>query len=228
MLSKYKTGIFVREEKNRFLCTVVIDGIEQECYIPSSCRLENFLELRGKEVYLKENLNKTARTKWTVFAVKHRRNYIVLRTSEANDIIINTVSSRKFAFLGKRRNLEKEKIVEGYKTDIFIGDTKTIIEVKSIISLKDIGYFPTVYSERAVSQLKKIIELQKMGYRVAYIFVSLNPYVTRIELSKEKMHEEYAELFIKCVESGMCFRGYTAQVINMKSVLKREIPVIIE
>lgn len=46
------TGTFVKELKNRFLCEVVISGIPTECYVPSSCHLSNFLELRGKQVLL--------------------------------------------------------------------------------------------------------------------------------------------------------------------------------
>ena len=42
-------GQFVRELKNRFLCEVVINGRVEECYIPSSCHLGNFLQLEGKE-----------------------------------------------------------------------------------------------------------------------------------------------------------------------------------
>ena len=48
-------GTFIEEVKNRFLCKVKIQDEIIECYIPSSCRLENFIRLNGSTVLLKEN-----------------------------------------------------------------------------------------------------------------------------------------------------------------------------
>lgn len=45
---EHKTGIFIQELKNRFLCEVEIDGESTVCYVPSSCHLSNFLDLKGK------------------------------------------------------------------------------------------------------------------------------------------------------------------------------------
>ena len=159
MSQDYVIGTFVREEKNRFLCTVNVEGTEEECYIPSSCRLENFLKLAGKEVLLRENLNKKARTRLAVYALRFKRNYMILRTSEANDMIINAIGSRRFSYLGDRRAFEKEKIVAGYKADVYLPNTKTVIEIKSIITTNDKATFPTVFSERALEQLQKIKNL---------------------------------------------------------------------
>lgn len=49
---EHKTGIFIQELKNRFLCEVEIDGESTVCYVPSSCHLSNFLDLKGKSVLL--------------------------------------------------------------------------------------------------------------------------------------------------------------------------------
>ena len=85
-------------------------------------------------------------------------------------------------FLGKRSSIRKEYRVDGYKADLFISNTKTIIEVKSIIALDEAAVFPTVYSERALKQLKQLKELLQRGYNVWYFIVSLNPYVQKIQL----------------------------------------------
>ena len=48
-----ETGTFIKESKNRFLCEVLVDKKITECYIPSSCRLDNFLELTAfSSIYL--------------------------------------------------------------------------------------------------------------------------------------------------------------------------------
>ena len=45
--------------------------------------------------------------------------------------------------------------------------------------------FPTVYSERAVEQLKKLSQLLDNGNKVCYLFVSLNPQVKELCLNKD-------------------------------------------
>lgn len=45
-------GTFKEEIKNRFLYTVSIDGTDTVCYIPSSCRLCNFIDLSNRTVML--------------------------------------------------------------------------------------------------------------------------------------------------------------------------------
>ena len=226
MSQEYTLGIFVREEKNRFLCSVCIDGKEEECYIPSSCRLGNFLELAGKEVLLKKNQNTKARTRYTVFALKMRRRFLVLNTSIANEIIANALFSRRFSFLGKRKKVVREYTVDGYKTDIFLPETNTILEIKSIISIEEKAMFPSVYSERAISQLKKAKKLLAEGYKIVYIFVSLNPSVKSVSLSKDHKQTEYFGLFCECVKLGMLYRAYTVSFDGKCESIYKEIPLI--
>lgn len=225
MKQGYIVGTFVREEKNRFICTVTVNGINEECYIPSSCRLENFLELAGKEVLLKENQNKNARTKLAVYALKLKRNYLILRTAEANALIVDAIKGRRFSYLGKRSILEKEYSVSGYKSDIYLPQTKTIIEVKSIINIGSEAVFPTVYSERAIAQLKKIYELLSSGYRFVYIFVSLNPYVKKVSLSNNEKQSEYKTLFLECVKKGMLCKAYASRLTDQGAKINNEITV---
>ena len=72
-------GTFKEETKNRFLCQVTIDNEDVECYIPSSCRLGNFIDMKGRTVLLKHNQAKDARTKYAVYAVKIKNEFILHR-----------------------------------------------------------------------------------------------------------------------------------------------------
>lgn len=226
MNNDFVVGKFIREEKNRFLCTVEVEGKKEECYIPSSCRLENFLKLAGKEVFLKENKSKNTRTHLMVYAIRFKRNFLLLKSSEANELILDAIHSRRFAFLDKRRIVEKERVIDGYKADLYIPDTKTIIEIKSIITTDKEAVFPTVFSERAIEQLNRIEQIITDGYRVAYIFVVLNPYVGSIRLSKEEHLGEYKSKFANCVKKGMEYRGYTVRIQNDRATIDREIKVL--
>lgn len=158
-ITDFVYGTFVQETKNRFLCTVAIDSVEVECYIPSSCRLSNFLDLQGRTVILTPNQDKTARTRFAVYAVKIGRQFILLNLSKPNRIIEAEIQKRRFSFLGKRDHVFHEKTIEGYKCDLYIENTKTIIEIKSILCFEETVVFPTVFSERGIKQLAKIAEL---------------------------------------------------------------------
>lgn len=225
MSQDFVIGTFVREEKNRFLCTVSVEGVDEECYIPSSCRLGNFLELAGKEILLRENQNKNARTRLAVYALKLNRNYLILKTVEANEIINNSIKGRRFSYLGKRAKVEKECTIGGYKADLYLPQTRTIIEIKAIITTRKEAIFPTVYSERAIEQLEKVKELLSEGINFVYIFMSLNPYVKKVTLSNDIKQIDYRKLFVECVKKGMIYKAYTSKLIDGKPVLYKEVQI---
>ena len=221
--SSYISGVFVKELKNRFLCEVKIDGKVEECYVPSSCHLSNFLQLKGKRVVLIPTQGKNPRTKYALYAAPYRRNYIILNTSLSNVAIEKGIHNRRFSYLGKRSNVQKEHSVEGYKTDLYIPQTKTIVEIKSVLSENDEAVFPTVFSERTQNQLKSIQEMLEKGYKVVFIIVSLNPYIKKLTIDKST--EFYSEL-TRCIEKGMEIRAYTSHLENYEIEIKKQIPLL--
>lgn len=220
--SIYINGIFVRELKNRFLCEVKINGKVEECYVPSSCHLSNFLQLEGKRVLLIPTQTPSARTKYALFAVPFKKSYIVLNTSMANRVIEGGLRGRRFSYLKKRNKCIKEHKIDGYKADLYIPSTKTIIEIKSIISINEPAIFPTVYSERTIKQLSQIKELLHKGYKVYFIIVSLHPYIKSVTIDKNS--EFYSELS-KCLEAGLIIKAYTSRLKNNVLSVDKEIDI---
>ena len=221
--SSYISGVFVKELKNRFLCEVKIDGKVEECYVPSSCHLSNFLQLKGKRVVLIPTQGKNPRTKYALYAAPYRRNYIILNTSLSNVSIEKGIHNRRFSYLGKRSNVQKEHSVEGYKADLYIPQTKTIVEIKSVLSENDEAVFPTVFSERTQNQLKSIQEMLDKGYKVVFIIVSLNPYIKKLTIDIST--EFYLEL-TRCIEKGMEIRAYTSHLKDYEIEIKKQIPLL--
>ena len=221
--SSYISGVFVKELKNRFLCEVKIDGKVEECYVPSSCHLSNFLQLKGKRVVLIPTQGKNPRTKYALYAAPYRRNYIFLNTSLSNVAIEKEIHNRRFSYLGKRSNVQKEHSVEGYKADLYIPQTKTIVEIKSVLSENDEAVFPTVFSERTQNQLKSIQEMLDKGYKVVFIIVSLNPYIKKLTIDIST--EFYLEL-TRCIEKGMEIRAYTSHLENYEIEIKKQVPLL--
>jgi DNA-binding sugar fermentation-stimulating protein len=193
-------GIFVRELKNRFLCEVIVNGHKQRCYIPSSCRLDNFLSLDGKEILLISTKSLKATTQYSILAVPYKRNFILLNSNMANRLIEYNIKSRRFSFLGKRNVVKREYTIDNYKSDLYIEDTDTLIEVKSIITTDRHGLFPSIYSKRALNQLDYLLESLKNGRKVVYIIVSLNPYLSSIIADR---NTAFYPKYVKCIDNGM-------------------------
>ena len=218
----FTIGKFKRELKNRFLCEVQIDGRDVVCYVPSSCHLSNFLQLEGKRVILIPTQTPNSRTKYALFAVPFKKNYIVLNTSMANRAVECGLIGRRFSYLGKRKEWLKEHKIDGYKADLYIPSSKTIIEIKSIISTSDAAIFPTVYSERTIKQLNQIEELLHKGYKVYFMIVSLHPYIKNITIDKNT--EFYLELR-KCLNAGLVVKAYTSRLKNNVLSVDKEINI---
>ncbi len=198
-----KRAIFITELKNRFRCMVELNGEEVVCYVPSSCRLSNFINLEGCKVLLKKT-SLHSDLEYMLFAFESAYGLILLNLPLANQVITSQLSRRNFSFLGRRKNVRREFMVEGYRCDLFIEDTKTIIEVKTVLTQNRVAHFPTVQSKRANEQLQKITQLISKGYQVCYLFVSLSSQVETILLDVD---DTYNKFFSICVDKGMTYSG---------------------
>lgn len=220
--TELKMGIFETEIKNRFLCSVCIDGETITCYIPSSCRLSNFIDLRGRTVLLKPNTASQARTTYTLYAVKCGRRFIPVTLVQVNSVVAAALNKRRFSFLGKRQEIIREHRIGNYKSDLYIVDTKTLIEIKSILSLEKEALFPSIYSERAINQLKEIRSLLNAGYRACYVLVSLNSGVEKVAINRSIA--DYYKLFQECVNKGMiCYAASIRLDAEMRPQLYKRI-----
>ncbi len=221
-----KQGVFKEELKNRFLCLVEVDGKDTLCYIPSSCRLSNFVSLMNRSVLLLPVKSPNSKTKYSVYALYIQNKYVLLNLSMANAVVERSIRSRRFSDLGKRSHIRKEYTIDDYKSDLYIEDTKTIVEIKSILSFNTVAQFPSVYSQRAIDQLSKIILLLNKGYNVCYILVSLNPRVKQIVLNTEVTG--YQELFKQCLKRGMKVKGVSLKMKNGEPIIHATLRVKVD
>ena len=214
------TGVFKQELKNRFLCEVNISGEDTVCYVPSSCHLGNFLKLPGRRVLLVRTQTPGSRTSYALYAIPFKRSYILLNPSMANKAVEENIHRRIFSFLGKRNTVYKEHLVSGYKSDLFVEDTNTVIEIKSVISTQACALFPTVYSERTLKQLQQLRELMRDGYHACFCIISLNPYVKTIELNTTT--DFYKELQ-ECIAEGMQLRAFSCRLKDERLFLDKQL-----
>jgi len=162
-------GIFKRELKNRFRCIVEINGTETLCYVPASCKLSNYVDLTGKTVILKRITSSKAGIEYAICAVRYGNGLTLLDLSYANRLVEDRLGSKRFDFLGARKKVLREVYIAGYKCDLYIEDSKTIVEIKSIVSFNKQVVFPSTNSLRAIKQLERLSVLLESGYNVVFI-----------------------------------------------------------
>lgn len=221
-------GVFINEIKNRFLCRVYINKEVYECYIPSSARLENYINLKNKRILLTVNKGRETRTKYSLFAVKHRNKYIILNLHYANKLFELKLGEGQYEEYSIPGVCKREATIENYRADfLYEGSGKIIIENKSIVSIKKETLFPAAHSHRGIDQLKKLYVLLGKGYKVNYNIISLSPFVKMVRLNSDL--PEFYENFLKCIKNGMQVYGYCLYLEGEDMKIKsKKIKIVIE
>lgn len=215
-------GIFLRECKNRFLCEVEIENGEiVECYVPSSCRLSNFADFGGCPVLLTENTKKATRTQYALYSVRYQRSHVLLNLKETNRIVAENLQSRRFSYLGDRKIVLRENWLDDYKYDLYLPNTETVIEIKSILSLEKSQKLPVIHSERALRQLGIMSELLQKGYKVYYLFITMNSKTGCLYFENDG--SVYSKLLLENIKRGMICKAYSVRIRAKQAVLNREI-----
>jgi len=203
-MSNFVRGIFIEECKNRFLCLIQIKKEKHLCYVASSARLSNFVDLTGKQVLLIKNKGSRTRTEYSLYAVKNENGYVVLNLSAANTLLLEVIRKEYSSNI----SIQKEKFtLEGYKSDhLVVSVPPTIVEVKSILSDKAVVRFPSVNGERSIRQLKALEEALLKGYQVRYCLVLLSSCIDNLTLDESAA--DFNSRLKKCIELGMRVETY--------------------
>lgn len=199
-MREFINGLFIEECKNRFLCRVLVNGIDELCYVSSSARLSNFLKLSGCQVLLRVSENQNRRTRFTLEAVRSKDKYILLNLNAVNGLLqeANNLSDR---YNGSSIIAEKCSLL-GYRSDFtVIGNKTTIIEVKSVLADCPIAFFPVVTGDRATKQLQIFESALKHGFGVDYYIALLNSEITQVHINSKESN--YLSLLKSCINSGM-------------------------
>jgi len=193
-----------------------------ECYVPSSCRLDNFIDLHGKQILLLPTETPSARTRYSLFAVPYKRNHILLNIGRVNSVIERDIKKRCFSTLGKRSEVYREYKIGSYKSDLFIANSNTLLEVKSILSIGKDAMFPTVFSQRTLNQLKEISSLMDRGYNAALVIASLNPYVEQIRIDHAS---PFYEALKPCIDRGIQVIAVALHIHQGEAQIKKRIKI---
>lgn len=217
-------GVFIEEVKNRFLCKVSINENIEECYVPSSARLSNFFELENVPVLVVENQGKKTRTRYKLFAIWQKEQWVLVCLSYLNNLMRN--------YLLSLQNVENEQVLfektidNKYKADIVLleGEKSKIYEIKGVLSNKERVIFPSVCGKRAIEQLRFFRTiLRKERYCVKYCIVLLNNDIHEVRLNRNE--KNYLRCIKSCMKYGMeieffrvCWSEETPQLIRDENI----------
>ncbi len=169
-------GLFLEEKKGRFLGTVLVQGKEEECYISSSARLSNYIQLIHKTVLLKKNMGKNLRTRYRLYAVRGSQGDTLLDLNASN-LYLEEFFIRQGI---PRERIRREAVYRnGLKTDLLIDGT-LYVEVKVILSEETTMVFPRAGAQRLKRQLSLYGDILRNGKRVLLALMLYSVGISRI------------------------------------------------
>lgn len=170
---KLYKAIFVSEGKNRFICNISYNNNVLECYVPITCKLSKLISLNNKEILIRASTKAAKRVKYTLFAVQNNKDYFIVDTGFANHIVKAILAEYKDLFY-------PEQVIDNYKCDFYSNTSKTLVEVKSIITSDKVLSIPNMKSQRAIKQLQSICSLLSKGYQAEYFIIAFAPQIEKI------------------------------------------------
>ena len=193
MIKKLTKAQFIAEDKTRFSCTISLNNKMRKCYVPSTCKLRNLLDLECSDALITNNTYQKNASPYSLFALKVKGEYVIINSGFANRVVKNIL-------MAKHQEILAEKVVKNYKCDFYLKQKNKIIEVKSIISDKATILLPNIKSQRAMMQLRQIKNLLTEGYNAEYYFVLFTPFLKKCLVDSRS---EYGALLKDCIENGM-------------------------
>lgn len=212
MIKTLTKAQFVAEDKTRFSCTININNKMMKCYVPSTCKLKNLLEIDCYDALVTKNQYQKNVSPYSLFALKVKGEYVVINSGFANNVV-------KDILMLKHQEVCAETVVGNYKCDFYLKSKNQLIEVKSIISDKTTVLLPNIKSQRAIMQLRQINNLLMEGYNVEYYFVPFAPFLKKCVVDSQS---EYGVLLKECIKRGMKIKIYRAVLDNNLNLITKK------
>ncbi|MDJ0306799.1 DNA/RNA nuclease SfsA [Dehalobacter sp.] len=224
--AKFIEGLFIREGKNRFIGFVLINEQIHECYVPNSSKMEKYIQLTNKVVLLTENGDSKSRTKFSLFAVRHKDKYVLLDLRLVNECLEQAIQSG-FVYPDNNYSVVREKYIGGYKADLCLADNaeQIIVEAKGVISLEARINFPGIFSRRFENQLTRLLSMLRDGWSISYIIVSMSPFIEQIQLNSPS--KQFNKLFFDCLDQGMDLKQLSLELCDGKIGYRSRNPELI-
>jgi sugar fermentation stimulation protein A len=175
---KYNKNIYEAtfiKRPNRFNAIVKLNNEEIVVHVPNTGRCKEILK-EGTEVFLREELNPTRKTKYDLIAAMKGDILINIDSQIPNKVVNEALFNRKIDVLNKYTNINREKTFGKSRFDFKLSteDESEIyyLEVKGV-TLEKGGHckFPDAPTERGAKHILELIEAKKQGYGAGILFL---------------------------------------------------------
>ncbi|MEG1669158.1 DNA/RNA nuclease SfsA [Chryseobacterium sp.] len=215
---QYINAIFLKESRQRFLCTILLNEEEVECYVSSSSKISKYLNLHNKPVLISKNKASNLRTMYTLEAIQaETEEYIYLNFNKCNylykkHLIIKGVPEQDIQ--------REQKVTDTLKVDFYI-KTHGYFEIKSLLSSTAEIEFPDISSDRLHTQILEYIKLLNGGAPVTFVFLSMSKNLANFSWNIAKT--DIKELFALATELGMVTEAYSVEFVRGEFLLRENL-----
>lgn len=200
MKKEYIEATFIKEGKNRFISTILINGSLEECYVSSSSKLSKYIQIENHKVLVIKNKNPKLRTRYTLEASIIDNRCYYLNFNNTNNLYKEYLLSLAY----EEEIIQQEVFVNKItKADFFIRNMGCI-EVKSLLSEQQKIIFPDKSAKRFLTQLTKYISLLQDKVPVTYVFIDMSNNIKTIEW----LHVKIKSDFIKALHLGLQINAF--------------------
>ena len=161
--------------------------------------------------------------KYSVYAAQFKNSYVLVNQASANALVSNALGRKCFEAIGKSKSVIREKVIDGYRCDLYLPDSNTVLEVKTVLATGPSVEFPTIRSERRLQQLGKIEKLLDNGVGAYLVIVALNPYIREVTLSGSVC---FQTALTRCISKGMELISVGVSISHGEFVIQRSVDLI--
>lgn len=203
MKEVYFESVFIKEGKHRFICTILINNVLEECYVSSSSKLSNYIQLENCKILVSQNTNSKLRTRFTLEAAVIDKRLVYLNLNYTNNLYNDYLLHLGYDNKIIQREMLINKLI---KTDFFI-DNVGCVEVKSLLSNERCILFPDKTSKRICVQLKQYISLLQTGIPVTFAFIAMSKEIECLGWSSADVEND----FKKAISLGLNIEAFCVE-----------------
>lgn len=222
---KYTEAVFIKEARQRFLCTVLLENEEIECYVSSSSKLSKYIKLENLKVLLSKNKASKLRTLYTLeAAIISKNNYVYLNLNKINTLFENYLLNNGVLEISIHR---EKRVNDDLKVDFYL-DMQGCFEIKALLNSTGEIEFPDSSSNRLQRQLPEYIKLLKSGQVVTFVFVALSSNIKCFKWNSAKngLKELFAEATLMGMKTHAFLIEYSHEVFSLKENVELQEKII--
>lgn len=219
----------IRKRYKRFLSDIELpDGSIINAHVPNTGRMTACWE-PGWEVYLSHNPHPKRKLKYTLELTSNGNTLICVNTNLTNKIAKEALELKLIPELASFDKIAPEQKILDSRIDFYLESTSTgesaYVEVKNVTLVEDgVAFFPDAVSTRGQKHLKDLIEIKKMGYRAAMLYV-VNREDAKFFSPADKVDPIYGELLRQASSQGVEIYVYSCKLSDKEIILDKKMDI---